>query len=107
MDIEDRKDSALGSQETARKYEHKDKEAGKMNDGKTYKTVDLYLGAFLKARGIELLDVDRTGRRVTFLFQDGYEVRELVKEFYNDGQVKVNVFKNALKDLKAIIYNLF
>lgn len=104
MDIEDRKDSALGSQETAWKYKHKDKEAGKMNDGKIYKTVDLYLGAFLKARGIELLDVDRADRRVTFLFKDGAEVQKLVTGFYNDAEVGVSAYKNALRDLKSLIY---
>ena len=77
-----------------------------MNDQKTYGTVDLYLGAYLRARGIKLLDLDRSGRRITFMFEDSDKTRKLVKNFYDDGEVKINDYKSALKDLKSMTYNM-
>jgi len=73
---------------------------------KTYGTTDLYVGAFLRARGIKLIDVDKSGRRITFLFNDSEETKKLIKEFYNDAVVKINDFQHALKDLKSITYNM-
>lgn len=73
---------------------------------KTYATSDFYLSAFLKAKGMKLVDTEKDGRRTTFIFEDKENRRELIKEFYNDGIVKINDFKNAIQDLKAIIYNL-
>src|SRR5262249_10212119 len=72
----------------------------------TYETTDLYLGCFLKASGLRLLDVRRDGRRTTFVFEDRPDRSDLIRSFYNDGTVRVNDFKNALQDLKAIIYNV-
>lgn len=75
-------------------------------EAKTYGTTDLYVGAFLKARGIKLIDVDKSGRRITFLFEDTPEVKKLLREFYNDGIVRINEFQHAIKDLKSITYNM-
>ena len=72
----------------------------------TYQTNDFYLSAFLKAKGMKLVDTERDGRRALFIFEDQPNRRELIKEFYNEGIVKINDFKNAIQDLKAIIYNL-
>ena len=72
----------------------------------TYETTDLYLSCFLKASGLQLLDVRRDGRRTTFVFEDRPDRSDLIRSFYNDGTVRVNDFKNALQDLKAIIYNV-
>jgi Domain of unknown function (DUF5659) len=72
----------------------------------TYETTDLYLGCFLKASGLRLLGVQRDGRRTTFVFEDRPDRSDLIRSFYNDGTVRVNDFKNALQDLKAIIYNV-
>jgi len=72
----------------------------------TYHTTDLYLGAFLKARGMKLLDRRLDGRRVTFVFEDRPDRKQLVLEFYANGQVRANDFVHALQDLKAVVYNL-
>ena len=72
---------------------------------KTYESTDLYLCCFLKAKGMKLVNVERDGRRNTFVFEDRTDREELIKEFYNDGIVKVNDFKNAIVDLKSVIYN--
>lgn len=72
---------------------------------KTYASTDLYLCCFLKAKGMKLTNVERDGRRNTFIFEDRTDREELIKKFYNDGIVKVNDFKNAIQDLKSVIYN--
>lgn len=71
-----------------------------------FETTDLYLGAYLKAQGMNLAGVKREGRRTTFIFAERADRRELVRGFYNDGTVRVNDYKNALQDLKAAIYNV-
>lgn len=77
-----------------------------MSDQKTYGTVDLYLASFLRAAGNKLLDIEKSGRRITFLFPDTKDVQRLVREFYNnDAVVRVNDFTHALKDLKSIVFN--
>lgn len=71
-----------------------------------YATTDFYLACFLKAKDLRLVDLEREGRRTTFIFEDRKDRKQLIKDFYNDGKVEVNSFKNAIQDLKAIIYNL-
>jgi len=77
-----------------------------MSDPTIYATVDLYLAAFFVARGIKLLDTKKTDRRTTFLFQNSQEVKQLAKDFCNDGKVGATTYKNALMNLKTIIYNM-
>ncbi len=72
----------------------------------TYETTDLYLGAFLKAHGLQLVNRLLDGRRVTFVFADRPDRTNLVRDFYNNGQIRVNDLVHALQDLKAAIYNL-
>jgi len=76
-----------------------------VNEGSTYATTDFYLASFLKAIGLRLLETDRQGRRVTFIFEDRPDRKGLVQVFYNDGEVKVNAFVHAIQDLKAVLYN--
>lgn len=71
-----------------------------------YETTDLYLGCYLKLSGLRLLDAKREGRRTTFVFEDRPDRGDLIRAFYNDGTVRVNDFKNALQDLRAIVYNV-
>jgi len=78
----------------------------KMRETKTYASTDFYLSAYLKAKGLRLLDVERDGRRATFIFEDREDRKDLIKSFYNDGTVEINAFKNAIQDLKAATYNL-
>lgn len=75
-------------------------------NSREYETTDLYLGCFLKARGLRLLSARRDGRRTIFIFENRPDRHDLIQEFYNDGVVRVNDFKNALQDLKAIVYNV-
>ncbi|MBA7490753.1 hypothetical protein ES702_01296 [subsurface metagenome] len=77
-----------------------------MSDPTIYATVDLYLAAFFVARGIKLVDTEKTNRRTTFLFENSQKVKQLAKDFCNNEKVGATTYKNALRDLKAIIYNM-
>ena len=71
----------------------------------TYKTSDLYLSAFLKAKGLRLLDKRRAGEKYVFIFDDRPDREELIREFFNDGQVNITAFKSAIQDLKTMVFN--
>ena len=71
----------------------------------TYKTSDLYLSAFLKAKGLRLLDKRRAGEKYVFIFDDRPDREELIREFFNDGQVSITAFKSAIQDLKTMVFN--
>jgi nucleoside-triphosphatase THEP1 len=70
-----------------------------------YKTPDLYLASYLKASGIKIVSFHRAGKQVFFEFEDTDEVQKKCMDFLNDGQVSVNKYKNALQDLKDIIFH--
>jgi hypothetical protein len=72
----------------------------------TYRTSDLHLAAFLKAKGMRILDTTKNGRRSTFVFYDKGNSKELIQEFFNDGMVSITAFKNALQDLKTMVFNV-
>ena len=72
----------------------------------TYKTSDLYLSAFLKAKGLRLLDKQRSGNRFIFIFDDRDDRKELIQEFFNDGMISITAFKNAVQDLKTLVFNV-
>ena len=76
------------------------------NTAKTYQTGDLYLAAFLKARGMRLKDKLKYGSKYVFVFDDCHDRKELIGEFFNDGTVSISAFKNALQDLKTLVYNV-
>lgn len=69
-------------------------------------TADLYLSSFLRARGFKYIDL-RVGRQVKFVFTNTEKLKKAVNGFYNDEDlVSANSFSHALRDLKAVIFNL-
>lgn len=81
------------------------KESSKQKDFSPYKTSDLYLSSFLKARGTILQNIERWDNKVFFIFKDEGNIQDLVKEYLNDASVRVLTFKAALTDLRSIIFN--
>jgi len=75
-----------------------------MNNAR-YFTTDFYLAAFLKAKGLKLIEAIKENGRSTFVFEDDMQRDNLIRDFYNNGLVEVGFFKNALQDLKAIIHS--
>ena len=72
----------------------------------TYATSDLYMSAFLKAKGLKLIDKKRSGQRFIFVFEDRGDRKELINQFFNDGLVSITAFKNAIQDLKTLVFNI-
>jgi len=69
-----------------------------------YKTSDLYLSAFLKAKGIFLQKATWENGRVVFIFQDPGDIQKLIAEYFNDSRVGVLTYKATLRDLRTIIF---
>lgn len=67
-----------------------------------YKTTDLYLAAYLKSQGNKI-EIERKENKCIFVFEKIKE--ENVNGFYNNDKVGVTDYKNALMDLKSMIYN--
>lgn len=73
--------------------------------GRTYGTSDIWLAAYLKAKGLRLVGSEREGRRCTFLFDDRPDREQLLLDFVNQGVVEIAPYRHALDDLKAVVYN--
>lgn len=72
----------------------------------TYETSDLYLSAFLKAKGLRFVDKCKRGERFVFIFEDRSDRQDLIREFFNDGMINITSFKNAIQDLKTMVFNV-
>ena len=73
--------------------------------GRTYASSDIWLCAFLKAKGLRLVGTEREGRRCVFLFEDRPDREQLLFDFVNQGLVEIAPYRHALDDLKAVVYN--
>jgi hypothetical protein len=75
-----------------------------------YKTRTLDLAAFLSAKNIQLVDIERDGKQCEFIFLESERLHELVRSFLyeeEDGeqtQVDARKLLSALKDLKLKMY---
>jgi len=70
-----------------------------------YAVTDLYLASYLKARGLQLADVQKDGRRSRFVFRDAPERSQMVTDYGNDVPFKISSFIHAMQDLKSFIHN--
>ena len=72
-----------------------------------FMTSDLYLSAFVKAKGMKLIDQIRDGgKKIHFVFEDSKNRKIFIQEYFNNGSVNITDFKNALQDLKTIVFNI-
>ena len=71
----------------------------------TYATTDLSLSAFLQSIGHKILDIQKTGRRGVFVFEDCQELRADILSWGNNQPVSIRLrsFVNSLRDLKGLI----
>ena len=72
----------------------------------TYSTSDLWLSAFLKAKGLKIIRIEGNNRRAVFVFEDSSSRKTLIEEFYNNGSIGITLIKNAMADLKSAIFNM-
>ena len=72
----------------------------------TYKTKNFYLSAYLIAQRFELLQIDKTTKRMDFIFASSDELVEAATRFYNQGNiVDTQSFILAIKQLKSKMYD--
>ncbi len=71
-----------------------------------YSTSDLWLSAFLKAKGLKIIRIEGNNRRAYFVFEDAPNRKDLIEEFYNNGLIGITLIKNAMSDLKSAIFNM-
>lgn len=72
-----------------------------------FESKDLYLSAFLKAKGIELKDAVRQGSLVVFYFKKTRDLEKTVTGFFNgDETISANKFVGSIKDLKSLVHNI-
>ena len=70
-----------------------------------YRTADLYLSAFLKAKGIILKGTEKETGKIFFIFQNEGNIKGLINNYFNDSDVGVLSYKAALRDLRSIIFD--
>lgn len=72
---------------------------------KIYRTTDLYLAAYLRARKWFVRIEKDAGKQCTFAFVDDPDLQTDVVLYFNDGDVGAISFKNELQNLKVLMYN--
>ena len=79
-----------------------------MNGNEVFKTRDFYLACFLRASGLELIEVkeDVYEKYIYFSFPKTEETDDLITRFYsNKESVNVSQFINSIRDIRALIHN--
>lgn len=66
---------------------------------------DLYVVAYVYANGIQPVRIEGQGRRKIFHFDDP-KFEELSQQYYSrKGKIEPIAFTNAIRNVKALIYN--
>jgi hypothetical protein len=70
-----------------------------------YSTNDLYLAAYLVARGNRLDSFNRVNGKTTFMINENDGLSEFIQQYYADrGMVSGLRLSNALKNLKNLLH---
>jgi len=83
-----------------------EKEESPRNNLSPYKVSDLYLAAYLRARGVTFFRAEVNQRKVLFLFEHRADIERLVQDFFNNSPIPVVDYRNSLRDFKALIMQL-
>ena len=71
----------------------------------TYKIKDLYIAAYLYAEGLELCDVEKTGKVCWFYFVDKNRCEQLISLYWKNQAIsKIKSYTDAIRTLKDLIY---
>jgi hypothetical protein len=71
-----------------------------------HRTSDLYYAAYLKVAGVMLLETDRQGGRVYFIFEDGPTIAELKNQYFNrTSKVSALSYADEIKAMKALTHD--
>jgi hypothetical protein len=71
----------------------------------TYKTNDINLASYLRAKNFRLVGTSRDIGRVTFNFPDSQEIQSAINDYWNNANVPVSSFVKANSDLKTLIFS--
>ena len=73
---------------------------------KTWSTKDLATASFFVMKGMRLVDCVKDGNKVIFVFEDSPEREKLLMGYLNNEvTVAPQAFLNAIRNMKAMIYN--
>ena len=73
------------------------------NEVKILKIKDIWGAAFIKSKGVKMVDIIREGKSVYFLFEP--KARDVIMDYENGGKISDILYKRSIDDLKSIIYD--
>jgi len=77
-----------------------------LEDHDVFTTYDLGVAAALLTSGYKLLDVDRTNRKVLFIFEQKANIEKVANSFFTDElRVKARSYFDNVKALKSKLYS--
>ena len=76
-------------------------------DANQYSTRDYYIASFLKAKGFKLINTNKKGRDIYFIFEGRQEIEEMLPGFYNGTEKVVAIeLTNAIRNIKSLLHNI-
>jgi len=73
---------------------------------KLYRTSDIYLSAYLKTKGHNVIQIEKPNNQCFFCFNNDELLQSNKMRFFNNGLIAVTDYKNAIFDLKILIHNV-
>lgn len=74
-------------------------------DDKEFKTSDMFVATFLKAKGFKVLRVEREGRKAFFCFDETSEREQAILDYYNEeALISARGFVDSFHAIKALIF---
>lgn len=76
-----------------------------MSNENLYRTSDLYYAAYLRVAGLSLIETEREGNRVFFVFEKVEGIRDLKKEYFNrTAKVPALSYADEIRNMKALTH---
>ena len=76
-------------------------------DSNQYSTKDYYIASFLKAKGFKLVNTNKKGRDIYFIFKDKEKIEKILPGFYNGTEKVVAIdLTTAIRNIKSMLHNI-
>ena len=70
-----------------------------------YRTSDLYYAAYLRVAGVPLIETEKEGSRVFFVFERVEGIRDLKREYFNrTARVPALSYADEVRNMKALTH---
>tara|TARA_B100001094_G_C17584480_1_gene508994 strand:+ start:203 stop:463 length:261 start_codon:yes stop_codon:yes gene_type:complete len=70
-----------------------------------YRTSDLYYAAYLRVAGVPLIETEKEGSRVFFVFERVETIRDLKREYFNrTARVPALSYADEIRNMKALTH---